>query len=43
MPIDWILLVMGLFGGLALFLGGLELLSQGLKRAAGKALKVALA
>ena len=34
-PIDWLQLNMGLFGGLALFLGGLEVLSQGLKNAAG--------
>jgi phosphate:Na+ symporter len=34
---------MGLFGGLALFLGGLEQLSEGLKQAAGQTLKVILA
>jgi len=38
-PIDWLQLNMGLFGGLALFLGGLEVLSQGLKNAAGNTLR----
>jgi phosphate:Na+ symporter len=37
--IDWLQLGMGLFGGLALFLAGLELLSEGLKKAAGQTLK----
>jgi len=37
--IDWIILVMKLTGGLALFLGGLEQLADGLKRAAGNTLK----
>jgi phosphate:Na+ symporter len=37
--IDWFQLIMGLFGGLALFLSGLELLSDGLKKAAGQTLK----
>lgn len=37
--IDWLTLGMGLFGGLALFLAGLELLSQGMKLAAGETLK----
>ena len=32
--IDWLKLGMGLFGGLALFLAGLEMLSEGLKKAA---------
>ena len=41
--IEWFQLFMGLFGGLALFLGGLELLSDGLKKAAGKTLKNVLA
>jgi phosphate:Na+ symporter len=41
--IDWLHLGMGLFGGLALFLGGLEQLSEGLKQAAGQTLKVILA
>jgi len=40
--IDWIQLVMGLFGGLALFLGGLEQVSDGLKQAAGRTLKLVL-
>ncbi|MCP3871031.1 MAG: Na/Pi cotransporter family protein, partial [Gammaproteobacteria bacterium] len=40
--IDWLQLAMGLFGGLALFLGGLELLSTGLKLAAGNALRSVL-
>jgi len=42
MSVDWFELSMMLFGGLALFLAGLELLSEGLKKAAGQALKVAL-
>jgi len=42
MQIDWLVLGMGLFGGLALFLAGLDLLSEGLKLAAGQTLKVAL-
>ena len=37
--IDWLTLGMGLFGGLALFLAGLEILSEGMKQAAGKTLK----
>jgi len=37
--IDWLQLSMGLFGGLALFLAGLEVLSEGLKKAAGNALR----
>jgi len=41
--IDWFVLVMKLMGGLALFLGGLEQLSDGLKKAAGDTLKVMLA
>ena len=40
--IAWLQLGMSMFGGLALFLGGLELLSEGLKQAAGKALKTVL-
>jgi phosphate:Na+ symporter len=39
---DWLQLAMGLFGGLALFLGGLQLLSEGMKKAAGQALKQVL-
>jgi phosphate:Na+ symporter len=38
-PISWFTLLMGLVGGLALFLAGLEQLADGLKRAAGGALK----
>jgi phosphate:Na+ symporter len=37
--VDWLQLGMGLFGGLALFLGGLDLLSEGLKKAAGNTLR----
>ncbi len=40
--IDWLSLSMGLFGGLALFLAGLEHLADGLKKAAGEALKMML-
>ena len=40
--IDWLQLGMGLFGGLALFLAGLDMLSEGLKRAAGETLKLFL-
>lgn len=40
--IDWFQLGMGLFGGLALFLAGLDMLSEGLKKAAGETLKVLL-
>jgi phosphate:Na+ symporter len=40
--IDWLQLGMGLFGGLALFLGGLEVLSEGLKLAAGDTLRTIL-
>lgn len=42
MDIDWLQLGLGLFGGLALFLGGLDRLSEGLKQAAGNTLKVIL-
>ena len=41
--VDWLQLSLGLFGGLALFLGGLDLLSQGMKQAAGETMKVVLA
>lgn len=41
--IDWFKLIMGLFGGLALFLAGLDLLSEGLKKAAGEMLRTLLA
>ncbi len=37
--VDWLQLGMGLFGGLALFLAGLDLLSEGLKKAAGNTLR----
>ena len=37
--IDWLQLSMGLFGGLALFLAGLDVLSEGLKKAAGNTLR----
>ncbi len=40
--IDWFNLAMGLFGGLALFLAGLDMLSEGLKKAAGDSLKLLL-
>jgi phosphate:Na+ symporter len=40
--IDWFNLGMGLFGGLALFLAGLDMLSEGLKKAAGDTLKTLL-
>jgi len=39
---DWLQLGLGLFGGLALFLGGLQLLSEGMKKAAGQALTTVL-
>ena len=37
--VDWLQLNMGLFGGLALFLAGLDVLSEGLKKAAGNTLR----
>ncbi len=40
--IDWFNLGMGLFGGLALFLAGLDMLSAGLKKAAGNSLRTLL-
>lgn len=40
--IHWLTLSMHLFGGLALFLGGLEVLSDGLKKAAGNTLRTVL-
>ena len=40
---DWLQLGLGLFGGLALFLGGLQLLSEGMTKAAGEALRDVLA
>ena len=39
---DWLQLGLGLFGGLALFLSGLQLLSDGMKKAAGQALTTVL-
>ena len=41
--IDWFNLGMGLFGGLAMFLFGIEQMSEGLKAAAGETLKDVLA
>ena len=40
---DWLQLCLGLFGGLALFLGGLQVLSEGMTKAAGQALRTVLA
>jgi phosphate:Na+ symporter len=40
---DWLQLGLGLFGGLALFLGGLQELSEGMKKAAGQTLRKVLA
>ncbi|HTF32162.1 MAG TPA: Na/Pi cotransporter family protein [Myxococcota bacterium] len=40
--LDWSRLLMALFGGLALFLFGLDMLSEGLKKAAGQTLRTAL-
>ena len=39
---DWLQLGLGLFGGLALFLSGLQLLSDGMKKAAGQTLTTVL-
>ena len=39
---DWLQLGLGLFGGLALFLAGLQQLSEGMTKAAGQALKQVL-
>jgi phosphate:Na+ symporter len=41
--IDWLQLGMGLFGGLALFLFGMELMAKGLQAAAGESMKLILA
>jgi phosphate:Na+ symporter len=41
--LDWLQLGLGLFGGLALFLGGLDQLSEGMKKAAGHTLANVLA
>ena len=40
--VDWLQLGLGLFGGLALFLGGLQQLSDGMKKAAGHTLTTVL-
>ena len=40
---DWLQLSLGLFGGLALFLSGLQLLSEGMINAAGQTMKTVLA
>ena len=40
---DWLQIGLGLFGGLALFLSGLQLLSDGMKKAAGDTLTKVLA
>ena len=40
--VDWLQLGLGLFGGLALFLGGLQQLSDGMKKAAGHSLTTVL-
>jgi len=40
---DWLQINLGLFGGLALFLAGLQLLSEGMKKAAGQAMTSVLA
>ena len=40
---DWLQLGLGLFGGLALFLAGLQSLSEGMKKAAGQAMTTVLA
>lgn len=40
---DWLQVFLGLFGGLALFLGGLQILSEGLTKAAGQKLRSVLA
>ena len=36
---DWLIMGIGLFGGLALFLYGMELMTAGLKAAAGEQMK----
>ncbi len=41
--VNWFKLGMGLFGGLSLFLFGMDQMSEGLKAAAGDTLKVILA
>jgi len=42
LDINWLNLFMGLLGGLSLFLAGLDMLSEGLKKAAGDTLKILL-
>ena len=42
-PIEWFQLCMGLFGGLALFLFGLDLMAKGLQAAVGEGMKTILA
>ncbi len=42
-PINWYTLIMGMFGGLAIFLIGLDMLSGALQAAAGEKLKIILA
>ena len=39
---DWLQVGLGLFGGLALFLSGLQLLSEGMKKAAGQTMTTVL-
>jgi len=41
--IDWLQLGMGLFGGLALFLYGMDLMARGLQAAAGESMRLILA
>ncbi len=41
--ISWIVLIMGLFGGLALFLYGMQKMSEGFKKSAGKSMRRILA
>ncbi len=38
-PISWSFLFIGLFGGLALFLYGMEKMSEGMKKAAGNKMR----
>ena len=40
--ISWMMLIFGLFGGLALFLYGMELMSEGMKKTAGNQMRVIL-
>ena len=41
--ISWTFLIIGLFGGLALFLYGMERMSDGLKKSAGNKMRMILA